>query len=63
VTVAVIAALADISVPAARQALLAREKNGTATRVRAVGPAGHLSGCHSRNVGSCGTCSLLVFVI
>jgi len=38
-TVAVIAARAGINTAAARQALLAHEKNGTATRVRAVGPA------------------------
>jgi hypothetical protein len=36
--VAVIAARAQISVPAARQALLAHEKNGTATRVKGSRP-------------------------
>jgi hypothetical protein len=38
VTVAVIAARTGISMPAARQALLAHEKNGTATRIKGSRP-------------------------
>jgi hypothetical protein len=37
-TVAVIAARTGTSMPAARQALLAHEKNGTATRIKGSGP-------------------------
>ena len=51
-TVAVIAARAGINTAAARQALLAHEKNGTATRVKGSRPRPrrHLDACRPRSL-------------